>query len=96
MSNKVYDRVEDNHCYFTDWLRSVACILVLTVHGMVMVQRIFNLNSIDKDISNNYLLVLLHHGMPVFFYASGRAAFYSTKKTSKLYKLIEINKIHYE
>lgn len=85
MPNKTESRSSDSeHCYFTDWLRSVACVLVLTVHGMVLVQRIFNLNEIDKSISDNYLLVLLHHGMPVFFYASGRAAFYSTKKSGKL------------
>ncbi|OII71881.1 uncharacterized protein cubi_00689 [Cryptosporidium ubiquitum] len=81
MPNIIDERLENHRCYFTDWLRSVACILVLTVHGMVVVQRILNLNSIEKDISDNYLLVLLHHGMPVFFYASGRAAFYSTRKT---------------
>ncbi|KAH8581682.1 uncharacterized protein ELE39_001812 [Cryptosporidium sp. chipmunk genotype I] len=83
MSSRINDRARVNHCYFTDWLRTVACVLVLTVHGMVVVQRIFDLNNIDKDISDNYLLVLLHHGMPVFFYASGRAAFYSTNKPGK-------------
>ncbi|KAJ1608441.1 transmembrane domain-containing protein [Cryptosporidium canis] len=83
MSYKISSRVNGGHCYFTDWLRSVACILVLTVHGMVVVQRIFNLNDTDRDMSDNYLLVLLHHGMPVFFYASGRAAFYSTKKSGE-------------
>ncbi|KAH8740224.1 hypothetical protein FG386_001499 [Cryptosporidium ryanae] len=66
-------------CEFTDWLRSVACILVLSVHCMVAVQRILKLNDIEKEISDNYLMILLHHGMPVFFYASGRASYYSTE-----------------
>ncbi|KAL5370105.1 transmembrane domain-containing protein [Cryptosporidium parvum] len=75
------DNYRREQCYFTDWLRTVACILVLSVHGMVLVQRIFNLSDIDKDISDNYLLILLHHGMPVFFYSSGRAAFFSANKS---------------
>ncbi|KAH7648665.1 hypothetical protein FG379_002135 [Cryptosporidium bovis] len=72
------NKSENIRCEFTDWLRSVACILVLSVHCMVAVQRILILNELDKEISYNYLLILLHHGMPVFFYASGRASYYST------------------
>ncbi|KAF7458022.1 Acyltransferase 3 [Cryptosporidium felis] len=83
MISKVGGKYRKNHCYFTDWLRSVACVLVLSVHGMVAVQRIMRLDKNNKELSDNYIMALLHHGMPVFFYASGRAAFFSTRNSDK-------------
>ncbi|OII73491.1 hypothetical protein cand_003160 [Cryptosporidium andersoni] len=74
-----------SRCFFTDWLRSVACVLVLAVHGMVAVQRIIPTNSLEENISDRFIIQLLHFGMPTFFYLSGRAIFYSKLDLSVTY-----------
>ncbi|KAL7066005.1 hypothetical protein ACR3K2_35430 [Cryptosporidium serpentis] len=78
-------KVVRSHCFFTDWLRSVACVLVLAVHGMVAVQRIIPTNRLEKSISDGFIIQLLHYGMPTLFYSSGRATFYSRLDLSETY-----------
>eukprot|EP01054_Gregarina_sp_Poly1_P005501 Gregarina_sp_Poly_1__5500@NODE_28_length_19636_cov_263_287087_g25_i0_p2_GENE_NODE_28_length_19636_cov_263_287087_g25_i0NODE_28_length_19636_cov_263_287087_g25_i0_p2_ORF_typecomplete_len743_score81_61Acyl_transf_3/PF01757_22/3_9e08_NODE_28_length_19636_cov_263_287087_g25_i076959923 len=81
----MYDS-EISRVWHVDWMRFVANWLVVSVHFVRTAKEMHLPASIGQQVTLDAFLVnLLQIGMPIFFYASGRASGFSNDRSFLLY-----------